>query len=245
MTEVTGRAGPPRLSRKLRLFWGIAHISWRLINAVIIVFLLLRYQGFDAAGSWADTAMFLFPAARHSICLAALSKMTRMHTWAYWYTCWLVYLSLMIVCLFLFFLGLCGCGREKPWTCGIWLCLFLLSPVILEKDPICINHGLPSVLIVSWVSPPMIDAVVSVCRMDSKRWRMVKANASSVVRGKNHLPCFHNPLSPLGEGKLGLPRGCHSVHVWGKSTGWRRETLFVHSFCLDSPKSKDISFTFM
>lgn len=101
----------------------------------------------------------------------------RAYKQAYWYTCWLLHLSLMTA--FNAFLG------DKPWTCGIWLCALLLLPRIPEKDPVWINHHPPGVPVVLWVSLLMIDAVISVCRMDCKRWRMVKANASSVVWGKS------------------------------------------------------------
>lgn len=71
------------------------------------------------------------------------------------------------------------------WTCGTWHHLLLLLPGFPEKDPIWISHRLPGVPVVLWMSPPMIDAVISVCRMDCKQWRIVKANASSIVRGKS------------------------------------------------------------
>lgn len=94
---------------------------------------------------------------------------------AFWYTRWLVHLSLMTV-LFV------GESRE-PVASGVRL--LLLLPRIPERDPVWINHRPPGVPVVLWVSPPMIDAVISVRRMDCKRWRMVKANASSVVGGKS------------------------------------------------------------
>lgn len=107
---------------------------------------------------------------------AALYKITciHTHTGVHWYTCWLVHLSLMTVFNALF--------EGKLWTCGT---CFLLLPGLPEKDPIWINHCLPGVPVVLWMSPLMINAVISVCGMDCKQWRIVKANASSVVRGKS------------------------------------------------------------
>lgn len=104
--------------------------------------------------------------------------------------------------LFLFFpFGgvLCTCGHG------------FLKRIQFDSITLC-----PGVPVVWWVSLPMMDSVISIRGMHCKRWRMVQANASCVVK-ENHLPCLHNPLSRWEEEKL-------DVQLWFLSDTDRRWT---------------------